>query len=130
MEPVKPIRAALPWLLLVLFWTFFAYLMMPKFEEIFRDFGVALPLAARAVHGLGAYWRADFPSWSPGSQMALQVANILLGLGLVALAGGLGGFRGVGRIGWVVLVAVMGFVVWSMYVPLTEMLKALNANGP
>ena len=126
MEPVKPIRAALPWLLLVVFWTFLAYLILPKFVEIFRDFGVALSPVSRAVIDLGAYWRADVPSWSGGMRLVVQFANILGGLCLVLVAGVLGGFRIVGWIGWVVLAAVAVFSVWSLLVPLTAMLNSLN----
>ncbi len=128
MEPVKPIRAAIPWLLLVVFWTFLAYFILPKFVEIFTDFGVALSPLTRAVLGLGAYWRADVPAWSAGTQLVVQVANILAGVGLVLVAGVLGGFRIVGQIGWVVLAAVMTCVMWSLFAPLTAMLNSMN--GP
>ncbi|MFZ4575144.1 MAG: hypothetical protein ACOYN0_12150 [Phycisphaerales bacterium] len=130
MDPHKALRSALPWMILLLSWTLCAYFILPKFLEIFRDFGVALSPLTLAVHAAGRFWRGDIPSLSAPLQLTLQIVNLLAGLGLVLFAALLGRVRVVATLGWVVLALVLSVVVGSNFHPLTSMLNSLNNPRP
>lgn len=101
-----------------------AALAVPKFTEIFRDYGVALPLLSRAVIDLGAALATPL-----GVVVILMVG--LGAAGAVAL-----GWRVQRALGICALLACLGWLCISLgllaiglFLPLTAMIDSLQQGG-
>jgi hypothetical protein len=119
--------AALPWIAIV----FVALLIMPKFEEIYADFGVALsPMsrtivaASQALRGAGQAFPMVWPALVvlllafAGAWMMVQQPRMRAqGFALVLLL--------------IVAPVILGIVlVVGMYIPMVEMIESMQASRP
>jgi type II secretory pathway component PulF len=99
-------------------------IIVPKFEEIFKDFGVALPVVTRVIINVGHAMRSP-------------LGVVIIGLWLVGSAAlaGLISLRSAGAAGILLLVGMLlagiSFIVLilSMFAPLVQMIESLQQGG-
>lgn len=116
------------------FWAAAIYcVIVPKFEEIFRDFGTPLPVATQWCIGVSRVLTGKGPD---GTLTMLLIHGVLLSIIIVGYAA-VRSQTGRARLAGVYLLlisAVMFFLSWlpvvpAMYVPLTDTINAMQ-NTP
>ena len=104
--------------------------IIPRFEAIFRDFGIALPATA--------VWVIDSSRWLRGAQVGQAVPGVVLVAPLLVVIIGAAALMAVRRRrSWLLMVALIliplasiPVIVGAMYAPLAAMIQSLQSSGP
>lgn len=113
------------------FWSLplFALLfVIPKFEEIFKDFGVQLPDTALWLIGASRWVRGDqVGQVIPGLVFVAPVFLVFLGAAVVLV---LRERSGLVLLGLVLLpILFLAMTIYAMFVPLVAMIESLQGGG-
>lgn len=119
-----------PWALGWIVWIG-GLLATPKFEEMFRDFGVALPLLTLALLRVSRLMHFEGVGGAPLAGVALWLMTLLLAGGsFAACALPAPAWHRVWRVcGWMFLAATLLGVALALGLPLLSMERSLRGGG-
>ncbi len=123
-SPARTARVAIITFLLFAFPLLITGTLVPRFEEIFKDFGVALSAPTRILINVG-HAASSFAGW----------AVIIFLLLAVILPISLWASRGPGRASAILLLALLttlgyfGLLAVAMYLPVVTLIESLQAAG-
>lgn len=116
--------AATPWVAFCLLWLATLLLIVPRFEAVFRDFGVALPLLTRWLIGASSHARfASFGSASVGVMLWLVITGGLAAALLVGILPSKARTM-LAVVGWILCLAALLVIATALVIPLLAVMQS------
>ena len=119
-----------PWALAWMLWVG-GIIAAPKFEEIFRDFGVALPLLTVGLLQIARQMHFQAAGSAALAGGALWLLTVLLAVGSFALGAipGAAWHRALRLAGWLFLALMLAGLVLALGLPLLSMQQSLRGGA-